>query len=78
MNKEHPTIAVTPIGNAVYRVFSSFDKDSIALTAHDLLELAVWIAAHSETLAAEARLEVPATEAGMLMRMLPEASGVLE
>ncbi len=78
MNKEHPTIAVTPAGNGVYRLFSTFDKDSVALTAHDLLELADWIAAHSETLALEAEQQAPALGAGSIMRMLPDATGVLE
>ncbi len=78
MSKEHPAIAVTPVGNGVYRLFSAFDKDSVALTAHDLLELADWIAAHSETLALEAEQQAPAPGAGTGMPVLLNATGVLE
>jgi hypothetical protein len=57
MRKEFSTIEVTPVGDGVYRVFSLFDKDSIAVTAHALLALARWVDANSETLAHEAGQE---------------------
>ncbi len=57
MSRELPNIEVTAVGNGVYRVFSLFDKESIAITAQGLLELATWIEANRETLGAEARQE---------------------
>ncbi len=57
MNQEFPTIEVTPVSKGVYRVFSLFEKESIAFTAQALLELAAWIAAHTEKLEAEAKQE---------------------
>jgi hypothetical protein len=57
MNQEFPTIEVTAVGNGVYRLFSSFDKDSVALTAQGLVELAIWIAANTERLELEAEQE---------------------
>jgi len=33
MNQECATIEVTPVGNGVHRLFSQFDKGSLALTA---------------------------------------------
>ncbi len=78
MNQEFPTIELMPTGNGVYRLFSFYDKESIALTAQALLELADWIAAHRETLALEARQEVPATGTGTNMPVLRNATSVLE
>ena len=57
MSQGFLTIEVTAVGNGVYRVFSLFDKESIAITAQGLLELATWIEANRETLGAEARQE---------------------
>ncbi len=33
MNQEFLTIDVTAVGNGVYRLFSLYDKESVALTA---------------------------------------------
>jgi hypothetical protein len=60
MNQAFPTIEVTPVGNGVYRVFSLFEKESVAVTSQALLELAVWITEHSETLDAEAEQKAAA------------------
>jgi hypothetical protein len=57
MSKEHPTTEVTPIGNGIYRLFSVFDKESIALTAQALLELSIWITENTEMLEADAQQE---------------------
>ncbi len=57
MNQEFPIVEVTPVENGVYRLFSLFDKESIALTSQAFLELATWIAENHETLAAEAQQE---------------------
>ena len=57
MSQGFLTIEVTAVGNGVYRVFSLFDKESVAITAQGLLELATWIEANGETLEAEARQE---------------------
>jgi len=57
MSQEFLQIEVTAVGNSVYRIFSLYDKDSIAITAQRLLELATWIEANRETLEAEARQE---------------------
>ena len=57
MSQEFPTIAVTPVGNGVYRLFSLYDKESVALTAQAFIELSTWIAEHSETLEQEAQQE---------------------
>ncbi len=46
MNQEFTTIEVLPVRNGVYRVFRLFDKESVALTAQALVELATWIAAN--------------------------------
>lgn len=54
MSQEFASIEVTPVGNGVYRLFSAYDKESVALTAQALVELSIWIAAHSETLEREA------------------------
>ena len=57
MSQEFPNIEVTPVGNSMYRLFSLYDKESVAITAQGLLELATWIEANRETLGAEARQE---------------------
>ena len=57
MNQELAVIDVTPFGNGVYRVFSLYEKESIALTAQALVELSIWIAEHKLTLEVEAQQE---------------------
>ena len=57
MSQEFLQIEVTAVGNSVYRVFSLYDKESIAITAQGLLELATWIEANRETLEAEVQQE---------------------
>jgi len=57
MSQEFPNIEVTPVGNSMYRLFSLYDKESVAITAQGLLELATWIAENRETLEAEAQQE---------------------
>jgi hypothetical protein len=69
MNQEFPTIAVTPVSNGVYRVFSLYEKESVALTAQGLLELAAWIAANRETLEAEVKQEAVKRPEGASMLM---------
>jgi len=67
MNQEFPAIEVTPVGNGLYRVFSLFDKESIALTAQGLLELSIWIAEQSERLATETEQEAARSSTGANM-----------
>jgi hypothetical protein len=57
MHQEFPTIEVTPVRNGVYRVFSLFEKESVAVTSQALLELSMWVAANKESLEAEAKQE---------------------
>jgi hypothetical protein len=57
MSQEFLNIEVTAVGNGVYRLFSLFDKESVAITAQGLLELAIWIEANRETLETEANQE---------------------
>jgi hypothetical protein len=54
MSQEFPTVEVTAVGNSVYRLFSLYDKESIAITVQGLLELASWVEANRETLEEEA------------------------
>jgi len=51
----------------VYRVFSLFDKGSVALTSQAFLELSIWIAENHETLAAEAKQEAAQQPEGASM-----------
>ena len=67
MSQESITIEVTPVGNGVYRLFSTFDKESVALTAQGLVELAKWIEANRETLVTEAKHEAAQRPAGANM-----------
>ncbi len=57
MSQEFLQIEVTPVGNSVYRLFSLYDKESVAITAQGLLELASWVEANRENLVAEAQQE---------------------
>jgi hypothetical protein len=55
MDTNHMSIEPTGLTNGTYRLFSMYDKESIALTAQGLLDLADWIATHREQLQAEAQ-----------------------
>ena len=57
MSQEFLQIEVTAVGNSVYRLFSLYDKESVAITAQGLLELASWVEANRENLVAEAQQE---------------------
>ncbi len=57
MSQEFLQIEVTAAGNSVYRLFSLYDKESVAITAQGLLELTAWIEANLETLETEAQQE---------------------
>jgi hypothetical protein len=67
MNQEFPIIEVMRVGDGVYRLFSLFDKDNIALTAQAFLELAIWVAANRETLEQEAGQEASQGKPGANM-----------
>ena len=67
MSQEFPTVEVTAVGNSVYRVFSLYDKESIAITAQGLLELARWIEANRETLEKEVQQEEAQQSPGVNM-----------
>lgn len=43
-------VEVTTLDRGLYRVFSLFEKETLAFTAQGLLELAVWIDAHKTEL----------------------------
>jgi len=69
MNQEFTAIEITPVRAGMYRVFSLYEKESVALTAQALLELSMWIAANRETLEAEAEQEAAQSPAGASMLM---------
>lgn len=48
----HPfdSIEVEPIGEGIYRIHSSYDKESIATTKRGLLSLLAWLTEHQEEL----------------------------
>ncbi len=67
MSQEFLQIEVTPVGNSVYRLFSLYDKESVAITAQGLLELTAWIEANLETLETEAQQEAAQQSPGVNM-----------
>ncbi|MBA2677544.1 MAG: hypothetical protein H0U76_04000 [Ktedonobacteraceae bacterium] len=59
MNDDEPRIDITVGPEAgVYRIFTLYAKDSVAATAHDLLDIAAWVEHHRDQLRKEAGQEI--------------------
>ncbi len=50
LTPDAPEIKLEPLERGRYRLFSWYSKESVVLTAGDLLDLARWVEQHRETL----------------------------